>query len=163
MNIYIKHIDKLSFSVWENLRISFVQLLILFVITAFVALWIFTKNTKNITIILISVILFFVLRDIDIIQHKIQQKLIVYNVPKQKAVDFIAGNSCRFSGDSIVIKDALLRSYNIKPGHIKNRLHASEEMILPRIENYILKVNAVKILVLNKNIFQGSAPKKNKT
>ena len=160
MNIFIGYINKFSFSVWEGLRISFLQLLILFIVTSLVTFWMFTKNTKNIITALIFILLFFVLRDVDFIQHKYQEKLIVYNVPKQKAVDFIAGNNCRFSGDSVVQKDAFLKNFNINPGRIKNRLYTSEEILLPDIANYVLKLNTLEILTLNERLFTSNPSQK---
>ncbi|MEO8712847.1 MAG: ComEC/Rec2 family competence protein, partial [Parafilimonas sp.] len=123
MNDFVEQIDKLSFSVWDGLHISIIQLVIMFAIICFISLWIFNKNTKTFISSLSCIILFFISRDADIFYHRVQQKIIVYNVPKQSVVDIIAGNTYRFAGDSIVLKDAFLRNFNLKPSRVKNRVY----------------------------------------
>lgn len=160
MNAFTMHIDKLPFSVWNGLQISLIQLLILFAITALLTCWLFGRHTKNAIAALACMMLFFILRDINIIQHKTQQKLIVYNIPKHKAIDFIAGNDCHFFGDSVVIKDAVLRNFNIKPARIRNRLYSTGEMILPDISNFIIQLNTLNVLVLSGQAPEGKPYKK---
>ena len=160
MNAFTMHIDKLPFSVWNGLQISFLQLLILFAITTIVTCWLFTRHTKNIIAALLGMMLFFMLRDINIYQHKTQQKLIVYNVPKHRAIDFIAGTDCHFFGDSVVIKDAVLRNFNIKPAHTRNRLYTSGEMVLPDISNFIIQLNTLNVLALSGPAPEGKPHKK---
>ncbi|HEY2727920.1 MAG TPA: ComEC/Rec2 family competence protein, partial [Parafilimonas sp.] len=149
MNDFVEHINKISFSVWDGLHISIIQLLIMFITIGFISFWIFNKNTKNIIAALTFTAMFFILRDADIIHHRLQQKIIVYNVPKQNAVDLIAGNTCRFTGDSIVLNDTFLRNFNLKPSRVVNRTYSASDVLLPYINNYILKVNSSKILIID--------------
>ncbi|MFT4153069.1 ComEC/Rec2 family competence protein [Parafilimonas sp.] len=154
MNVFTLHIDKLPFSVWEGLHISLLQLLALFAAIIFITLWLFTKRSKNMVMVLLYMLVFFVLRDVNLLRHKAQQKLIVYNIPKYRAVDLIAGENCRFFGDTAVIKDVFLRNYNIKPARIKNGLYASKEILLPDISNIIIKTGALRVLVLGEQAFK---------
>ena len=55
-------------------------------------------------------------------QLKHQNKLIVYNVPKQKAIELVSGNEYVFIGDSIVKQNKQLQNFHIKPSHILFRL-----------------------------------------
>src|SRR4030095_14447510 len=80
-----------------------------------------------------------------------QQKMIVYNVPKQSAIDIIAGKTCLFAGDSIVLKDAFLRNFNLKPSRVKTGVYTGKEVLLPNVENCILKIHSSKILMLGDN------------
>ena len=153
MNDFIEHINKLSFSVWDGLQISIIELLIIFIIIFFFSFWIFTKKTRSLIKGIAFTALIFVLRDIDVIYHRRQQKIIVYNVPKQKAIDIIAGNTLRFAGDSNVIQDAFLRNFNLRSAHIKNKVFSNQRILLPDIENFILNVNSSKILLLGNESF----------
>ncbi|MEP6682936.1 MAG: ComEC/Rec2 family competence protein [Parafilimonas sp.] len=153
MNDFVEHINKISFSVWDGLHISILQLIIMLLTIAFISFWIFNKNTKNIIAALSFILVFFILRDVDLTYHKLQQKIIVYNVSKQNAVDVIAGNTCHFIGDSVVLQDKFLRNFNIKPSRVTSRVYSTKDVLLPYINNYILQINASKILILDKNFY----------
>lgn len=153
MNEFVQQIDKLSFSVWDGLHISIIQLGLMFAIICFFAFWIFHKNSKAFITALSCMMLLFISFDADIFYHRMQQKIIVYNIPKQSAVDIIAGNTFRFMGDSIVLTDAFLRNFNLKPARVKNRVYSNQNILLPAMENYILKINTSKILILNQPAF----------
>ena len=52
-----------------------------------------------------------------------QQKLIVYNVPQHRAIDFADGNHYRFTGDSALLEEGLLQNFHLKPGRIAQQLN----------------------------------------
>jgi competence protein ComEC len=120
----------------------------------------FHKNKRAFIAALSFAISFFILRDINFIQHAQQQKLIVYNVPKYAAVDFISGNNCCFSGDSVVISNTLLRNFNLKQSRIKDRLSINKNILLPHCNNAILNYNNKKILLLNQTLPISNTSKK---
>ncbi|HEX5152016.1 MAG TPA: ComEC/Rec2 family competence protein [Parafilimonas sp.] len=152
MNAFIEHIDKFSFSVWDGLHISFIQLILLLIATCLFAVWLFYKNTRAFVRALTVFTLFFVLRTADIIHHKLQQKIIVYNIPKQSAVDVIIGNTFLFTGDSAILQNAFLKNFNLRPARIKNRVHSSKDIVLPNIENCVLSINSSSTLMLAKTL-----------
>jgi len=150
LNNFIEHIDKFSFSVWDGLHISIIQLVLLLIATCFFSLWLFNKNTRAFISALTAFALFFAMRTADIIHHNLQQKIIVYNIPKQSAVDIITGNTCRFTGDSNILQNAFLKNFNLKPSRIKYRVHSSKSTMLPNMENRILSIHSHSFLVLGK-------------
>lgn len=150
LNGFIQHMDKMFFSVWNGLQISIWQLLLLFVCIVTASIWLLHKKKPALITSLISMIAFFILRDVDIIQHRQQQKIIVYNIPQHLAIDLISGTSCSFSGDSIVITDALTRNFNLKSSRIKDRVSVNKNVLVPQIHNVILNYNGKKILLLDK-------------
>jgi competence protein ComEC len=160
MNDFIEHINKFSFSVWDGIEISLIQAVLMFIIISFLAVWIFSKNSKNLITALVFVLAFFVSQDINIIRHKLQQKLVIYNIPKQSAIDIMTGNTCCFAGDSNVQKDAFIRNFNLKPSRIKNRVNTTEDMVLPDIRNWVLKINSSGILMPGTGHFYSRTTKK---
>ncbi len=152
MNDFIQYMDRMSFSVWDGLYISLWQLLILFGFIILVCVWLLYKNKRACILAISFLISFFILRDINVIQHSQQQKIIVYNVPQHAAIDFIGGNSCCFSGDSLVITNALLRNFNLKLSRVKDRISVNKNVLLPHFDNIILDCNNKKILVLDKTL-----------
>jgi competence protein ComEC len=160
MNDFIGHIDRLPFSVWDGLHIYTWQLVILFACIAALSTWIFHKKRSALIAALSFLILFFVIRDADLIRHKDQQKLIVYNVPQLSGIDLIAGSSCYFAGDSSVITDAFLRNFDIKPSRVKDRVYANNNILLPNIQNIIMTFGTKKILILNRSVHTSFLPGK---
>ncbi len=160
MNNFIEHIDKLPFSVWDSLHISIVQLLLMFIVVILFSTWLLNKNSKAIIPGLICITLFFLIRDADIIHHKRQQKMIVYNVQNKSAVDFISGLSCKYAGDSVALTDALLNNFNIKSSRIKDRVYTNYNEVFPRLNNYIIKADTLKILMLDDINLAASAKNK---
>lgn len=160
MNKFILHINELPFAVWDALHISFAQLLLLLIATGFFAGWIFNSSTRYLLAGLGSLLAFCTLRATAIIQHKQQEKLVVYNVSKHSAIDFIDGSTCRFAGDSIVLTDVLQRNFNIRPARIKDQVYSAANDMLPNIENYILLTGNSRILVLSKPVSVNQPDKK---
>jgi competence protein ComEC len=149
MNNFIEHINKLSFSVWNGLHVSIVQLLLMFIIAILISIWLLNRNTKAVVPCLICITLFFVVRDADIIHHKRQQKIIVYNVSRQSSVDFISGLQCSYAGDTVVLTDATLNNYNVRYSRIRNRVYTNDNALLPCMNNYIINADTLKILLLD--------------
>lgn len=160
MNNFIQYMDATNFSVWDSLHISLWQLIFLLAFIIALSVWILYKNKHALITSLNFAIVFFILRDINFIQHSQQQKLIVYNVPKYTAVDFISGNNCRFSGDSNVITNTLIKNFNLKQSRIKDRLSISKNVLLPQFNNTILNYNNKKVLLLNQPIAKSNTSKK---
>lgn len=148
MNDFIEHIDKLPFSTWDGLHFSLIQLIILTIATCFVCAWIFNRRTNYLLKALFCFCIFFVFRDVVFIRHQQQKKLIVYHVPKLSAIDFIAGRTVKFAGDTTVVTNTLLRNFNIKPSRIKHRVYNRENILLPCIENRVLNIHSKNILLL---------------
>jgi competence protein ComEC len=149
MNNFIEHINGISFSVWDGLHISIIQLLLMFTAVILGVNWLLNKSTKVFIPGLICILLFFILRDADIIYHKRQQKMIVYNVQAKSAADFISGSSCYYAGDPAVLTDAVLNTFNIKYSRTKDRVYKNYNEVVPDTKDYILRVGTLKILMLD--------------
>ena len=82
-----------------------------------------------------------------------QQKLIVYNVPRYKAIDFIKGNRYQFVGDSILLKDGLLQNFHLKPGRVALQLHERLDSLTAVFNNGMFyQFNNKKILVADTSL-----------
>ena len=66
-----------------------------------------------------------------------QKKMIVYNVPSHKAIDFIDGNFYHFVGDSDLIADGLLQNFHLKPGRISLMLTKTNTSSLFQRNNFL--------------------------
>ncbi len=80
----------------------------------------------------------------------LQQKIIVYNVPQHKAIDFINGNNYKFIGDSILMQDRMLQNFHIKPGRIAMHLQKNVNILDALSEKgQFFQFNDKKILIID--------------
>jgi len=82
MNRYIEHMDRISFATWNGISISLLQAILLIAFIAAISILLLQKQKAALTFALSCLLLFVVLRSISFITAYLQQKLIVYNVPK---------------------------------------------------------------------------------
>lgn len=121
LNYYIEKINSLSFSVLKNLYITIPQVLFLYILTTALAYCLLQKNKKAFLLALCSLQCFVMGRTISFINASVQHKIIVYNIPKHRAIDFISGRYYFFEGDSALLKDDYLENFYIKNARIMHR------------------------------------------
>jgi hypothetical protein len=104
MNTVIERTARLPFAVIDQVQVSLIQTIILYISIGYFAWWLLEKKRFALVTGTGFLAIFFLLRTSRLIQQSAQQKLIVYNIPKQKAIDVIDGNSCRFLGNVSAIE-----------------------------------------------------------
>ena len=128
MNSYIEKIESLPFSLWDGLQINIAQAIFLFIFIAGLSYWLFGKRKTGLHLGLIGLVCFFTLRSISFWQADKQQKIIVYNIPQHRAIDFINGRSYFFSGDTDLIKNDFSRNFHLKPSRILERVGSASSL-----------------------------------
>lgn len=118
MNKMILWINELPFAVWDNIPATVLSTCLLYAAMLFWGAWLLLKNKKYFWIGLSSIAVFTLAGAFNNLQSSRQQKLIVYNVPQHKAVDFISGRQYCFIGDSVLRYDGLLQNFHLKPCRI---------------------------------------------
>lgn len=87
-----------------------------------------------------------------LLKQKKQQKIIVYNVPQKRAIDFIDGRNYRFVGDSDLLMDGFTRNFHLKPSRILYRIKDTESLSdLLLTENYA-SFKGKKVLLLGEAV-----------
>ncbi len=122
MNKIILWINDFSFAVWDKIPATVLSTWLLYAVVAGFGAWLILKQKKYFKMALITLLTFVMQSAYNNWQTGKQQKLIVYNVPRYKAIDFIYGNRYQFTGDSILLQDGLLQNFHLKPGRIVNQL-----------------------------------------
>jgi competence protein ComEC len=153
LNHFILLMNSIPFSVWKGLSISATGTIFMYVI--FISfLYSFIKKNKTSFKIAIGCTLLFVTMTAYKTQKLMhQKKMIVYNIPMNKAVDFIAGNKYYFIGDSALSKNNLLINYNLKPARIS--FMANEEAFLLNnlfFQNNFYQFYNLRILMIDTTI-----------
>lgn len=117
LNHCVLFFDSIPFSLWKNVSISVTDTFLLYLIV-FAILHSFLKKNKRAFKFAIAFSLLFVsFQSFKKWELNHQKKIVVYNIPMHKAVEFFEGNNFYFSGDSDVVNDKLLNKYNLTPVH----------------------------------------------
>ncbi|MEO5683455.1 MAG: ComEC/Rec2 family competence protein [Chitinophagaceae bacterium] len=122
MNGFIEHMESLPFSLWNSLEVNMLQVVLLFGVIAGVASWLMKQHKRALFAGLVCLLGFVSIRTYSFIQAGQQKQLIVYNVPKHLALDFIAGRNYFFKGDSDLLADNFLQNFHMKPSRILHRM-----------------------------------------
>jgi competence protein ComEC len=128
MNGWIEKINSISYSIWDSLHISLTQMVLLLVCIAGFSFWLLEKSKIGLKTGFISLLFFVVLRSIDFYKSSRQQKIVVYNVPQHKAIDFIDGRRYFFEGDPELSDDDFLRNFHLKPSRILHRISTAPDL-----------------------------------
>jgi competence protein ComEC len=123
LDLSILGINAIPFSLWGGLFISITETIILYFIVIACIYWLIKKNMPALKLSVVFILLFACSLSYKSWNTIHQNKMIIYNIPQHKAIDFIHGHQYYFIGDDEVIEDYTLKNYNIQPAHIKLGLH----------------------------------------
>lgn len=122
LNNYITWVETLPMALWEGFQLSVVQVILLFMAIAGAACWWFHRLKPFLLTGAAALLVFMALRFVSFYQTAQQQKIIVYNVPKMQAVDFIGGNHYCFIGDSSLQVKGFAQNFHLKPSRVLQRM-----------------------------------------
>ncbi len=153
MNSIIMYFSGFSFSVADKIYATIATTLLLYGVVAFFCAWLIYQHKKFLTFSLICLAAFAGIHALARIQLQGQQKMVVYNVPKHRAVDFIASDKYVFVGDSILAMAGSLQNFHLKPARTEMHL-SQEEHDLPALghTNYYWQYHQRKMIFLDSAI-----------
>lgn len=122
LNHFVLLINSIPFSLWGGISITVAGTFFLYGVIISFCYWLIQKNLIALKLAIAFTFIFVSITAYSKWQLIHQRRMIVYNIPMHKAVDFVRGNQYHFVGDSAVITDPLLHNFNIKPAHIAFQL-----------------------------------------
>lgn len=122
MNDFIAFIDAIPFAVSDNISISILQTGLLYAFIISLAVWLTTRKKQTLPYALMALLAFMFCRMRDVGIKQKQSKIIVYNIPRHSAVDFISGSSYQFAGDEVVAADPFLNNFHLRPSRLMYRV-----------------------------------------
>lgn len=161
MNKIILWINGLSFAVWDGIPATVLSTVLMYILVACFSAWLLLKQKKYFKIALAALLVFVIQNTYNSWQAGKQQKLVVYNVPRYQAIDFIQGNQYQFVGDSILKQDGLLQNFHLKPGRISQHLTGRTDA-LPILFNQgvFYQFNDKRIMIADqRSSFEATYPK----
>lgn len=157
MNTYIERIETIPFSTWTGINISIAQALFLYLALFGVSIWMLDRIKAGIYTALVSILAFLLIRDHSFKKCEEQEKLIVYNINRQLAVEVISGRNFHFIGDNSAIMDKSNFDYHIKGSRIHHRLKSSIHQGKYGI-NCSLKLGKNNIFILREGKYNSTLP-----
>jgi len=156
MNSYIERIESLPASLWSGMQINVVQAALLIVVVMGFAYWLLEKQ-KTGAIVAVAAVLFFTgLRSFSFYQVYRQQKLVVYNIPKYKAIDIINGRHYFFIGDSDIQADDFVRNFHLNPSRVWHRIEPVDRLPNVAGQKNLIQYGSKKILLIDKDYEYGN-------
>jgi competence protein ComEC len=129
MNKIILWINERSFAVWDKIPATVLSTWLLYAVVIGLSIWLISKNKKYVQPALLCFFAFVLLHTYNRWQTLNQQKIIVYNVPRYQAIDFVNGTNYQFVGDSVLLEDGLLQNFHLKPGRIALQLNKRKDPV----------------------------------
>lgn len=153
MNSFIEKFDEISFSTWENLFINTGQAILLSACILLFSAWLMHKKNYLLKTGLALLLFFVCIRTWSFVQAGEQEKIIVYNIPRNTAIDLIKGHAGNFIGDSLLVSDEALNSFHLQPSRVMHRVKNISQV---PFQNTAFNFAGKRILVLDSTIFNHS-------
>ncbi len=118
INHTVLFINSIPFSLWDNISLTVLDTIVLYLVVCSFLYWLLKKEKTAFKIALICLLIFSETLSANLLQVSGQKKIIVYNVPNYKAIDFISGNKYKFLGDKDLEDEGVLKNFHLKPGRI---------------------------------------------
>ena len=161
LNRAVLLINAIPFSLWDGVSITVTETLILYFIFSFFLYWLVKKNMIAFKLGMYSTLLFTSMIVINKWKFARQKKIIVYNVPSHRAIDFIAGDTYHFIGDSDLTIEGLLQNFHLKPGRISYMLNKKSDSAFPLFQkNNFCQFCDKRIMLIDSAITYDPLPEK---
>jgi competence protein ComEC len=114
MNQTIEYISDLPYSLWDNIYADGFTTTMLYLAVVYTGAWLIIKRKTYFYYAILAALLFTGFHSIAGLKLKDQKKIIVYNFPKQQAIDFIYQDKCFFYGDATLKSGGSLHDIKLK-------------------------------------------------
>ena len=149
MDTFIEHVNNFPFALWNNLQINIFQTWMLYGFIIFLCVWLLRKSAASFIISLACFTTFIVTVSVEMIHRNQQQKIVVYNVPKQSAIDIIQGDKYYFVGDSGLLKNDFLLNFHLKPARNLFHTFSSNDTTFKISPDNLIKIKNVSVLIID--------------
>jgi competence protein ComEC len=159
MNGLIERTDRLPFAVSNSIRMNILPSILLYLLLAALAIWLLQKKSKAFIIALCISVCLLGFYTVARIREKKQHCILVYNIPKQQAIDVIEGNSFTFIGNSGMAQNIQIRNFYLQPARIQN---GTEEGILKHtlVSPHWLRSAHKSVVLIDKSVILQAVTRK---
>ncbi len=160
MNFVTTYFTKFSFSVSDNISATLTSTCFLYLFLIAACCLFVQKEKKYLPASLILSFLYVSTISFSAVRSFQQKKIIIYNIPQFRAIDFVERNRYSFLGDSVLLSDGLLKNFHLKPARISMQLKGTNKSISSlSIKNNLYTFNNKSLLLIDSS-FQFQMPVK---
>ncbi|MBC7868410.1 MAG: ComEC/Rec2 family competence protein, partial [Gloeobacteraceae cyanobacterium ES-bin-316] len=153
MNRIILFFSSFSFSVWDNIYANMYTTWLLYGMVTFVCGWYVYRNKKLLIGAFLFLVGFAALHLYARIQLYQQQKMVIYNVSKHSAIDFIVQDKHFFLGDQALKEEGLLQNFHLKPARISLQATKAADSLPSLIhQNFYWQFLQKKMIVIDSTV-----------
>jgi competence protein ComEC len=153
MNMIIEFFNKLPGSLLDKIHSTVFTTTALYLFVIFLSMSLLKKNKQLLKLSLAFLLLFTGIWSFGKMNLTHQRKMIVYNVSKHKAVDFIDNNKYSFYGDENLKLDAALQNFNLKPARVSMQAELENDSLQwKKLNNDYCHFYNKKILFIDREI-----------
>ncbi|MFZ1529499.1 MAG: ComEC/Rec2 family competence protein [Ferruginibacter sp.] len=127
MNYIVQKANDLPFSVIDRIYANLYSTWALYVLVFSLSAWLLYKKKKLLYFSFLPLLMYAAMMFHAVAERDKQQKIIIYNINRYRAVDFVYKDEYFFEGDSILLQDALPRNFYLKPARISMQLQESKK------------------------------------
>ncbi len=149
LDSFIERVSHLPFAVWNDVYADGILTILLYGCIIAACIWLLRKSRKSLFASLLFLAAIIIYTSVNLMASSRQQKMIVYNIPHQTAVDVIQGNRCQFIGDSVLLQDGPLQKYDLTPSRIINRVNSQADTTFKNAENTCINIHNTRIFLLD--------------
>ena len=161
LNHTVLLINALPFSLWDGISLTVSGTILLYMVFIFFLYWLIKKNMIAFKFGVLSALILTGMISFEKWHFSHQKKIIVYNVPSHKAIDFVSGNSYHFVGDDDLVTGGLLQNFHLKPGRISLMLNNKENNTINLYQhNNFYQFHNKRILIIDSTVVYIPAAKK---
>ena len=153
MNKAILYTSHLPGAVWNAIPATLISTIVLYLATLMITYWLYNKSRYAFLFFLACIASLFVWVDFYKWETASQQKIIVYNIPRSRAIDLVSGHQYLFIADSSVSNPDVFDRY-IKPSRTQFALSRMSDKSLENSNSLIL--NNKKICFIDSSFKSGN-------
>ena len=152
INFGVEKINGMPYALLDNLFATPASTVLLYLFLFAFCVAIMQKKKYYFLVAIAAFAMYAGLYSFTVLGNSLNKKMIVYNVPKQMAIDFIAGDQYIFAGDSALKVPGLLQNFHLKPSRVSMQLSAAERLPgLQTVNNFWLLGPHV-VFIANQNV-----------
>jgi competence protein ComEC len=152
MNFCIGTIDAWWFAKIGNIHYLVAQAVALALVISFGAGWLYKRGSGQLVAASLSLLALLGMRVAQKSDTMQQHKLIVYNVPKHLAVDYVSGKSCLFLGDTALAEPGFARNFHLQPSRLVHQVQPPVYRSFNNDSLQMLQAGGQTILFLHKSV-----------
>jgi competence protein ComEC len=154
LNESIIQINKIPFSIWDNIYANAWSTIFLYGFVVFGLCWILQHHKHFFKLSLFCSLLFLSNHAFAEILSLQQHRLIVYNHSHQLAIDYFSKDKYRFMGDESVEKDEKIISNVLKPSRIYHRANQPQERNKPlNFYKHVYALQNKKLMIMDSTVY----------